>query len=206
MELTYFSLGELDVSFLGDPKRVSEKDAKIIIFTGGADVHPGLYGDEVHSKTHFNLERDLKESELFDRNLHKLKVCICRGSQLSCVKSGGKLFQHVDNHGRNHYIKTPNATMSVTSSHHQMMNLLPIEEEDYILLGYAKESKSIESEEGIFHELMKEPELVYFKNTHSLAMQFHPEWMPAQATINVYINKLINKLLNGKKLSKFRSL
>ena len=65
-----------------------------IVFTGGADVHPGLYGaDNRLTECTIEPERDEKETILRDLSL-ELQIpilAICRGEQFFAVKHGGSL-------------------------------------------------------------------------------------------------------------------
>lgn len=54
--------------------------ADIIVFTGGEDVDPSLYGCKPHESTYSNLKRDLEEQEEFSKiRPDQLVVGICRG-------------------------------------------------------------------------------------------------------------------------------
>lgn len=56
------------------------EDADIVMFTGGEDVDPSLYGCEKHRRTYSNLKRDLYENEVFSKiNPNQLVIGICRG-------------------------------------------------------------------------------------------------------------------------------
>jgi putative glutamine amidotransferase len=70
-----------------------------IIFTGGHDLHPGLYGQSLHPRTEPMHERRQQfEIALFKRadELHLPILAICLGHQLAYVARGGGLIQHVD--------------------------------------------------------------------------------------------------------------
>ncbi len=69
-----------------------------IVFTGGADLDPSLYGDERHPETAaIRPDRDASEAALMkaalDRDMPVL--AICRGMQLLNVVRGGNLVQHL---------------------------------------------------------------------------------------------------------------
>lgn len=56
------------------------KDADIVMFTGGEDVDPSIYGCKRHPRTWSNIERDKEEKKIFDTiNPNQLVVGICRG-------------------------------------------------------------------------------------------------------------------------------
>ena len=59
------------------------EDADIVMFTGGEDVDPSLYGCEKHRSTYSNINRDMYEKEIFEKiNPNQLVIGICRG--LTC--------------------------------------------------------------------------------------------------------------------------
>ncbi len=68
-----------------------------ILFAGGSDVDPALYGETPHPTTSVKPERDKAEMMLLraalTRNLPLLGIC--RGLQLMVVAYGGRLHQHL---------------------------------------------------------------------------------------------------------------
>jgi putative glutamine amidotransferase len=69
-----------------------------IVISGGRDISPDLYDEEVHAKTvDVRPEQDISELALMrvalERDLPLLAVC--RGHQLYCVEHGGRLHQHL---------------------------------------------------------------------------------------------------------------
>ncbi len=77
-----------------------------IMFTGGSDVEPALYGEEPHPTSSVKPERDRAELMLMRAALAAdlPLLGICRGAQLLAVAYGGRLHQHLpdvlghDNH------------------------------------------------------------------------------------------------------------
>lgn len=72
-------------NFIKDAEIVSDiKKADVVLFTGGEDVDPSLYGCKKFSNTYSNLDRDLEEKKIFESVDPNKQVClgICRG--LSC--------------------------------------------------------------------------------------------------------------------------
>lgn len=68
--------------FLDEIKIVKDiKDANIVLFTGGEDVHPSFYGEDVGRLTSTNKKRDEVELALFKeaRRYNKFCLGICRG-------------------------------------------------------------------------------------------------------------------------------
>lgn len=176
------------------------KEADIILFTGGEDVHPSFYKELIGKYTSSNIKRDIVEFEIFKEYPHKLKLGICRGAQFLCVASGGKLIQHVNNHGlmNGHYIKDDETSREyfIPSTHHQMLNPSDV---NHILIAGASKNLSTTYLNGDNEEInlpkdFKEPEIVYFPDTNSLAIQGHPE-MSDNKSLHDYLNNLLLKYL-----------
>jgi putative glutamine amidotransferase len=69
-----------------------------LIFSGGADIDPDLYGQDPHPETRgVNPERDRGELALLQAALARDMpvLAICRGSQVLNVARGGDLVQHL---------------------------------------------------------------------------------------------------------------
>lgn len=173
----------------------------ILILHGGADISPSLYGQKPSIRTGATDElstRDLSEVLLAKRAI-ELGIPIfgiCRGAQLACALAGGSLVQHVDNHvGHDHdVVNTDGEIYSTTTCHHQMMNPWNVNHE---LIAWSAPSLSqryfIEDEKLI--DMPKEPEVVFFPQIKTLAVQGHPEWMPNSSRFVQYCLKLIEEKL-----------
>lgn len=68
-------------SFIKNYELVSRvEDATHIIFTGGEDVDPSLYGEKKHPTTYSNINRDLEEKAIFEKiNPSQIVIAVCRG-------------------------------------------------------------------------------------------------------------------------------
>jgi putative glutamine amidotransferase len=68
-----------------------------VLFSGGGDVDPALWGAPAHPKTDIDAARDASELKLMaaalDLNLPILGIC--RGMQVMAIASGGTLHQHL---------------------------------------------------------------------------------------------------------------
>jgi putative glutamine amidotransferase len=173
------SLKLLEPQSAGDLVRMLD-DADVIGFGGGADIHPSLYGckDVGSSVGHGPSTRDRTERQVFDYAVqHGIPMFgICRGAQLLCALSGGKLVQDVQGHGGTHTITTHGGLMMpMSSTHHQMMYPWDVPHD---LIAWT-ENKS----DRYIHDIPnyvqpdKDPEVVFFEHTGALAVQGHPEWM-----------------------------
>jgi putative glutamine amidotransferase len=82
-----------------------------LVFSGGGDIDPDLYGAEAHEETRgVDAKRDAAELELLraalERDLPVLAVC--RGSQVLNVALGGDLVQHLPELvGHDRHLHTP---------------------------------------------------------------------------------------------------
>ena len=178
------------------------KDIDLVLFTGGEDVNPAHYNENIGKYTHINSNRDKKEIDTFYRFKGKsFLLGICRGNQLLTILSGGKLIQHVEGHCRDHSMVLNNSLKyNITSSHHQMIYPFDLNEKDYELIGYSEYFQSNtylngDNEEIELSNNFLEPEIVYYKKTNALCIQGHPEWNHCEKrTSNMCLN-LIDKYL-----------
>ncbi len=156
----------------------NDLDADLVVFTGGEDVDPSYYGEEKHGATYSNPRRDARESHIFHQNLDKPKVGICRGGQFLNVMSGGRMWQHVNNHGVRHTheaITSDGEVVQVTSTHHQMMR--PSDEGEILLAAKLSTYKETATERHIPRKDEMDVESVFYPKTKSLCFQPHPEYV-----------------------------
>jgi len=159
-------------------------DAELIVFQGGEDVSPYLYGEEPHPTTHSNSKRDVFEFACYKATQGKFRVGICRGAQFLNVMNGGWLWQHVDGHCNgphsmkylyNRKASSISQFVTVTSTHHQLM-----QPKGGQIWGQASETRKRESVERKL-ELASDnhymdAEIVHYPNTRCLCFQPHPEY------------------------------
>lgn len=89
---------EIEFISATDARRVHAKDYDGILFSGGEDVDPELYGEQIKYKTvRVNRQRDDFEFALLDAAIERrLPILgICRGIQMINVKFGGTLIQDI---------------------------------------------------------------------------------------------------------------
>lgn len=198
---------EIIVHKIADVK--NPKDIDLVLFTGGEDVNPGIYNQNIGKHTHINMSRDKKEMDTFYKfQNHSFMLGICRGSQMMTVLSGGKLIQHVGGHCRDHsMIVRSSVRYNITSSHHQMLYPFDLNEKDYELIAYSEYFQSNtylngDNEEIELSKNFLEPEIVYYKNTNALCIQGHPEWSHCERRTSTMCLNLIDKYLKEFKKSK----
>jgi anthranilate/para-aminobenzoate synthase component II len=198
---------EVTVHKIKDVK--NPKDIDLVLFTGGEDVDPGIYNQNIGKRTHINKSRDKKEMDTFYKfQNHSFMLGICRGSQMLTILSGAKLIQHVEGHCKDHsMIVRGSMKYNITSSHHQMLYPFDLNEKDYELIAYSEYFQSNTYLNGDNEEIelpkdFLEPEIIYYKNTNSLCIQGHPEWSHCEKKTSDMCLNLINKYLQEFKKSK----
>tara|TARA_R110000772_G_scaffold54130_1_gene123531 strand:- start:52537 stop:53235 length:699 start_codon:yes stop_codon:yes gene_type:complete len=168
-----------------DTAESKSTDIDLLLFTGGADVQPVLYGEKVGRYTQINKERDKLEQRIFSKFRYIPKLGICRGSQFLTVMAGGELIQHVTGHGATHKIQMQDGgrlyNYDITSTHHQMMNPFTLASNRYQILAWSKNFLSNtylngDNEEVSLHPEFLESEIVYYPEIKALAIQGHPEF------------------------------
>lgn len=186
------------------------KQADLIIFTGGADINPMIYGQKPGSLTSYYPERDREElRDFYIGSKYKIPMLgICRGAQLLTALNGGLLIQHVNNHaGGRHLIKTYDfKEMATTSAHHQMMYPYNLPKDAYKLIAWSHQRSSSvylgELDKPILDmDSRLEPEIVYYYKYKSLCIQGHPEWMEHNSDLVRYTNTLVRKFMLTNKLT-----
>jgi len=169
-----------------------------ILFEGGSDIHPKIYGAENTDSGVGNdlSHRDKVEIKAFKDAINKkaLIIGICRGAQLACALAGGKLVQHVNRHGGEHNVTTKTGDVfKVSSVHHQMMYPWDIE---HTLLAWSSEKRS-DVYKGYQLDEAKhvvEPEACFFPQIKALAFQWHPEWAASNEELDFTISHIKDKL------------
>lgn len=175
----------------------------LVHFIGGGDLAPALY-NEAQSRhcSGVNIERDKKEARVFymAKDAGIPMFGICRGAQFLCAMNGGKLIQDVTGHGmENHGVEIQNGKhFKVTSSHHQMM--VP-GGEGFKVFAFSSKNRSSRYIGGDEKEMgvsvlpeSREVEAVYWKDTKSLGVQWHPEWMKRSDLGWLVVHEWVKKL------------
>lgn len=188
---------------LGFRKAVDLDDADIICYTGGADVHPSMYGQHVNPNAgvYASRERDVADQKVWDsveRNIpldmQPMIVGICRGGQFVNVMNGGKLYQDVDNHTRYHFAKDVKSgdSVFVSSTHHQQF--IPGNRAEIVCVATESTRRLTDKDilrqgSDIYHN---DYEVLWYPDTKSLCFQPHPEYDDALET-RAYFAELLRR-------------
>ena len=175
----------------------------VILFRGGEDIHPSLYGEERVSMS--GAPKLISSRDAFEASVFKYAVSkgipmlgICRGSQFLCAMSGGKLVQDVTGHGQTHEIMSDKGELYMaTSTHHQMM--FPwMHGVKHKLIAWSVPKLSqfyVFNPRETKREIFAEPEIIFFPQTKALAIQGHPEYKAQDYPYTVYCNQLVKEYL-----------
>jgi putative glutamine amidotransferase len=184
-----------------------------VLFTGGGDIDPALYGGVPHATVHeIDPDRDQMEIHLVRRAVERGGpfLGICRGLQVINVALGGSLYTHIQDqhpnalkhdffpgHPRNflaHPIKVDEGTtlagildqpvVQVNSLHHQGIHRLA---PSLTPSAYAPDGLT----EAI--ELRSHP--------FGLAVQWHPEWLQDQDEMRALFEAFVQASANGRSKS-----
>jgi Predicted glutamine amidotransferases len=172
----------------------SEFGSNVVVFTGGADVTPLLYGEKMHISTRCNLRRDIEEVSIF-KHLHPgvPKLGICRGGQLLNVMCGGTMWQDVDGHTTSHpaLSRITGEITTVTSTHHQMMRAHPYKGYEFLVAqqstwkagpNYTWRPETPQKGTDDWDDV----EGVYYKEWNAMCFQPHPEYANAPSTAELF--------------------
>jgi len=157
------------------------EQADLVVFTGGSDIHPSIYGENfIHKKTFSAPERDNMEIKAYYKalELDKFMIGICRGHQLLSALNGAKLIQD-QYHPTEHIVKTYAGTeILINSFHHQAVYPFDLPDDNYSILAWS-EDLSPHHHNGLHEEMNPsvEVEAIYFPETKCLGIQCHPESM-----------------------------
>jgi putative glutamine amidotransferase len=166
----------------------------LLLFTGGEDISPALYGE---TSPYQGARLSLRCQWEMAWYLWALKNNIpmfgtCRGVQFFTAMNHGRLIQHVDNHLGGHPVTLTQEDRSfrVNSIHHQMCVPDP---EHSVLLAYAtnvapRRQLPDPAPSYLMHEdVFMEPEAIWFPKVRALGVQWHPEGMSDDSEANKWV-------------------
>ena len=128
------------LALLGLSAADTPETADALLLTGGGDLHPRFYGQDIAGAADIDEARDLRELALTRAFVVRSAPIfgICRGLQVINIAFGGTLHRHIDGHGqidgldRLHETYTDDALLrslygtrfTVNSAHHQSVDRL----------------------------------------------------------------------------------
>ena len=185
----------------------------LIVFTGGADITPTLYGDTSPKDIcHNDLERDREERTIykFAQQRGIKMVGICRGMQFLNVMTGGKMMHDISGHSTGAHkvmVRDRDVPFTTNSFHHQMC--IPHKDTHILAWSHTKLSKCyIADEDEIVDYKGPEVEAIYMPWLKAVGIQWHPEATPESGlwSAGTTWSKFLIQDLLGKTSQQFRKL
>lgn len=189
-DFDYGEMADIAEKLLGlDLTHRDPDQADVLLFAGGVDISPSIYGEKPLSTTQ-TADKLRDGREIYHWQVGQsfakppLSIGVCRGAQFLNCMAGGKLWQHVDGHHGDHAVWYKDRNWGkVTSDHHQMMVVPENGKEKRIrheVLAYAMgvNSKIRQSHgkppRGRDHT--GNPECIWYPDVRNLCVQWHPGW------------------------------
>lgn len=171
------------------------EEADFVVFTGGADIDPAIYGEIAHPTTHFSPHRDKLELADYEKakSLDKAFLGICRGAQLLNCLVGGTLFQHISHPGFHELVTDEGERFLSNSVHHQMLRV----GEGAIIKAWAENLSphhEFMSQGQIVNidDVEKEPEIVVYPQHRMVLVQGHPEFNAGDQELSRFREYVLN--------------
>lgn len=162
-------------------KASSVETADLVVFTGGEDVNPALYGKNRHESTMFHSARDEEDMLIYEKCL-KLGIPmfgVCRGAQFLHVMNGGALYQDVDHHNGKHQMydrRARQVIQNVSSVHHQMCRPNPEGGMEILGTSYARSKTRWIDDKVCETGNTDDIEAFWYPDTICFGVQGHPEY------------------------------
>lgn len=189
-------------SVLLRPEVALPANIDILCLTGGADIHPKLYGAKPIPETQPSVARDNFDTACVKRYSSKPKVGICRGAQFLCAWNGGVLWQDIPGHqyGEHGIMDlASNRYITVNSIHHQAC--VPPKHAIRIAssvtgLPWYKDADGTKIVSGINYVT----EAFYIPDDNALCVQWHPEMAKPDTASFLYFMELFTKFIKPHEL------
>lgn len=183
-----------EVTYCHDLDKIFYDNLDLIVFLGGADIYPPLYGQEATARCYYDsksIMRDYAEERVYHQAIARNIPCfgICRGFQFINVMNRGSMVQHVELHTANYghhpvYDHTGEKMFMVNSYHHQQCVI----GDTITHLLVAKKNHDSEVESAIWPKVA------------CGGVQWHPEWMEDHEDARVYVGEMLCRLQNLREL------
>lgn len=183
--------------------------ADLVIFTGGPDVDPSLYGEEKHESTQFNTERDSFDVAMYSYCMTQgiPMLGVCRGAQFLAVMNGFKLYQDINNHHSTHDIFDcigKKIIRNISSVHHQAVIYEPDKGMEMLAHCANKATTRWHNPEQATYGHQPDVEAFFIRDTCCLGVQGHPEYRNYEeysawcaGLIEAYVNLNIDLTWSG---------
>ena len=136
----------------------------LVVFTGGSDVSPYIYGEEPDGAVGCDPIRDEFEKSVYEAHVGRVPMIgICRGGQLLNVLNGGKMIQHLG--------ETISGDVCVFDSETRKEVELRVDHHQGMVASNGVRAASWLEE----HEDLPDY-VIWYPETKSLCFQPHPEW------------------------------
>jgi gamma-glutamyl-gamma-aminobutyrate hydrolase PuuD len=157
----------------------SPDTADLVVFTGGCDVNPALYNEDVHRSVHFDDNRDRNDMHLFEHCLDNgiPMLGVCRGMQFGHVMLGGKLYQDVSGHYGDHAmwdIERGYMIDKISSVHHQVC--MPGNPGMKVLADHQLFAERWLNSTDKIEKVEQDIEALWYEDACFLGVQGHPEY------------------------------
>lgn len=202
--LKYFSSnGNLSIPWLGGNKVDSVFDADIVVIPDRGSISPDLYDDKPLEITKYNKTKDQLDLDIINLALEFKKPILAIGSGLHMmtVVSGGDVIQRAT-HPHSHDIEFYDGTlMSVESKHTQLANPYTMDEDEFDIVAVSKVSSPLTKDgnwRSIYVKDFVDPEIIYYRETNSLCLQFDPDKMYRTSTAVEVSKRLVDLLVKGE--------
>lgn len=167
-------LGRAGVSRVDTPS-----EADFVIFTGGSDVSPSMYGQSRLQGTYADPARDELCDNLYKHCLSERipMLGICRGAQFLWVAQGGQLWQDLDNHddGEHQVMYLPTQQkLRASSVHHQACKIGNSPAMRVLMTSTVSTMR--EDDTAVRHGQSTDLEAYAIKGAGILGIQGHPEY------------------------------
>jgi len=203
-QIKYFGLNSATIRSIRD---LRDTKPEALVFWGGSDINPGIYGHENVACQEQDRARDIFECALIEECITKKipMIGVCRGAQLLCAMLGGTLYQHISGHGHgNHPIVltrdickeyAEGSVVSVSSSHHQMMK--PSDKMEVIAVSKEPLSNIYVTAEGEEKTKRPEVEVAFLEQdrVRALMMQYHPEYGNPASPMGQLTKSLVDRFI-----------
>lgn len=151
--------------------------ADIVVFVGGDDVNPMLYGAKAHEKSRWSAHRDREDLDMYAKCYAAgiPMVGVCRGMQFLAAMNGDVLYQDVDEHYGDHPIYVVNEKRMIdriSSVHHQMVK----KSANMEVVAFCGRAKEKWLDPTTCESSGTDVEALFYRETCCFGVQGHPEY------------------------------